>query len=302
MHNLQSNLHKIQNVVSGYFQLDVDLNGNFTFYPNRPNVSDIEIIALSITMEAIGITSENLLFSKLQSDYPILFSHFPNRRNFNKRRKKLQVKIDQIALEMAEVLTKDEDTFVMDSAPSPICRTVRAPRLRIMKDDIEFQPAYGYQAIDKVRYYGFKLHLLVSSTGTIKNHIITPANVHDVKVAKDLADAFISDCELLGDKGYFSEPVQLSLFNSLKVNLKTPQKKNMKPISNWTRGNAKKRKVVETVFAQLEDQFLMKRNYAKSFTGYYTRITSKIAAHTMLQYLNLLANRPINQIKHALAA
>jgi hypothetical protein len=48
--------------------------------------------------------------------------------------------------------------------------------------------------------------------------------------------------------------------------------------------------------------FLMKRNYAKSFLGYHTRLTSKITAHTMLQYLNRLANKPLNQIKHALAA
>lgn len=302
MHNLQSNLQKIQTVVSSFFQFDVDRLGNFSFYPNRPNVSDIEIIALSITMEAIGISSENLLFSKLQSDYPFLFERFPNRRNFNKRRRKLQDKIDKIALDMAEELSLNERTFIVDSTPAPICRTVRAPKLRIMKDDVDFQPAYGYQAIDKTRYFGFKLHILVSSAGTIKNYILTPANVHDIKVAEDLAEAFIHDCNLLGDKAFFSEPVQLSLFESFKVKLKTPKKKNMKTLSDWNKGDARTRKMVETVFSQLEDHFLMKRNYAKSFLGYHTRLTSKITAHTMLQYLNMLANKPLNQIKHALAA
>jgi hypothetical protein len=85
-----------------------------------------------------------------------------------------------------------------------------------MKDDVDFQPAYGYQAIDKTRYFGFKLHLFVSSVGTIKNHILTPANVHDIKVAEDLEKAFIKDCNLLGDKAFFSEPVQLSLLSRLK--------------------------------------------------------------------------------------
>jgi hypothetical protein len=78
MHNLQSNLQKIQTVVSSFFQFDVNRLGNFSFYPNRPNISYIEIIALSITMEAIGISSKNLLFSKLKSDYPFLFERFPN--------------------------------------------------------------------------------------------------------------------------------------------------------------------------------------------------------------------------------
>jgi len=110
---------------------------------------------------------------------------------------------------MAEELTLNEHTFIVDSTPAPICRTVRAPKLRIMKDDVDFQPEYGYQAIDKTRYFGFKPHILVSSADTIKNYILTPANVHDIKAAQDLAEAFIHDCNLLGDKAFFSEPVQL---------------------------------------------------------------------------------------------
>jgi hypothetical protein len=192
---------------------------------------------------------------------------------------------------MADELILNESTFIVDSTPVPICRTVRAPKLRIIKDDVDFQPAYGYQAIDKTRYFGFKLHLLVSSVGRIKNHILTPANVHDIRVAEDLVEAFLKDCNLLGDKAFFSEPVQLSLFESCKVTLKTPKKKNMKTLSEWNKGDARTRKIAETVFSQLEDQFLIKRNYSKSFLGYHTRLSSKIAAHTMLQYLNMPANK-----------
>jgi hypothetical protein len=76
----------------------------------------------------------------------------------------------------------------------------------------------------------------------------------------------------------------------------------MKTLSEWNKGDARTKKIVETVFSQLEDQFLMKRNYSKTFLGYHTRLTSKIAEHTMLQYLNMLANKPINQIKNALKA
>jgi len=75
----------------------------------------------------------------------------------------------------------------------------------------------------------------------------------------------------------------------------------MKTLYDWNKSDARTPKMVETVFSQLEDHFLMKRNYAKSFLGYHTRLTSKITGHTMLQYLNMLANKPLNQIKHALA-
>ena len=61
------------------------------------------------------------------------------------------------------------------------------------------------------------------------------------------------------------------------------------------------RKRIETIFSQLCDQFMLKRNYAKSFVGLATRVISKIAGLTILQYINKLNNKPINNIKHALA-
>lgn len=47
---------------------------------------------------------------------------------------------------------------------------------------------------------------------------------------------------------------------------------------------------------------MIKRNYAKSFNGLSTRVISKIAAVTVLQMINKINGKPINHIKHALAA
>ncbi len=60
----------------------------------------------------------------------------------------------------------------------------------------------------------------------------------------------------------------------------------------------KSRKRIETLFAQLCDQFMIRRNYTKSFEGFKTRILSKISALMMIQYLNkFVFNRPINNLK-----
>ena len=48
----------------------------------------------------------------------------------------------------------------------------------------------------------------------------------------------------------------------------------------------KKRKTIETLFSQLCNQFMIKRNYAKSFKGFKTTILSKITALTTVQYIN----------------
>ena len=58
------------------------------------------------------------------------------------------------------------------------------------------------------------------------------------------------------------------------------------------------RKRIETLFSQPCDQFMIRRNYAKSFDGFRTRILSKISSLTMIQYLNkFVFDRPINNLK-----
>lgn len=61
------------------------------------------------------------------------------------------------------------------------------------------------------------------------------------------------------------------------------------------------RKRIETVFSQLCNQFMIQRNYAKSFSAFRTRILAKVSGMTILQFLNkFVNNRPIGQIKYAL--
>ena len=63
----------------------------------------------------------------------------------------------------------------------------------------------------------------------------------------------------------------------------------------------KTRKRVETLFSQLRDQFMIRRNYAKTFQGFKTRILVKIPALTMIQFINKFDfNRPINNLKVAI--
>ena len=63
----------------------------------------------------------------------------------------------------------------------------------------------------------------------------------------------------------------------------------------------KSRKRIETLFSQLCDQFMIRRNYAKSFDGFKNRILSKIMALTVIQFINKLNNRNINNLKIKIA-
>jgi len=52
------------------------------------------------------------------------------------------------------------------------------------------------------------------------------------------------------------------------------------------------------LIAIINDQFMTRRNYAKSFSGFKTRIIAKITTLLMFQYINkVIYNRNINNVK-----
>ena len=111
----------------------------------------------------------------------------------------------------------------------------------------------------------------------------------------------MKNATLIGDKGYLSKQIQIDLFEHCHVKLQTPCRTNQQQQQAWHPVFRKCRKRIETLFSQLCDQMMLKRNYAKTLNGLNTRLITKIAAVTLLQYLNFQTDKPLNHLKHALA-
>ena len=260
----------------------------------KNKMSDIEIVALSLTAEYMSIDSENDLFRQLKN------SSIPNlieRSQFNKRRKKLFEFSEKVRLTLASSFLEFEDYFIIDSMPLEICKKARQNRIKICKKDFETAPSKGYCASQDTWFYGYKLHGICSVSGVFHSIDITKANVHDIQILKDVKSQ-LSDCVLLGDRGYLSSKQQLDLFETANITLETPMRTNQKDYKKQAYVFRKSRKRIETLFSQLCDQFKIRNNYAKSFDGFKTRILAKITALTLVQYINkFIFDRPINNIK-----
>ncbi|MBY0067723.1 IS982 family transposase, partial [Empedobacter falsenii] len=149
----------------------------------------------------------------------------------------------------------------------------------------------------QMSFYGYKLHAICSLNGVFQSIDISPASVHDIHFLKDIKSQ-LSDCVLLGDKGYLSQTIQIDLFNEANIRLETPKRSNQKEYKPQFYPFKKYRKRIETLFSQLCDQFMIRRNYAKTFEGFKTRILAKITALTVVQYINkTYFNRNINNLK-----
>ena len=260
----------------------------------KQKMSDLEVVALSLTAEFMSIDSENSLFKQLnQAEIPNLIE----RSQFNKRRRKLFLFSEEIRTKLAKEFLEFEDYFIVDSMPLEICKFSRHSRVKICKEEFESAPSKGFCASQNNWYFGYKLHGVCSVSGIFHSLDITKAEVHDVHFLKNIKQQ-MSDCVLLGDRGYLSESIQLDLFQTVKVRLETPKRSNQKDYKQQPYIFRKSRKRIETLFSQLCDQFMIRRNYAKSFEGFKTRILAKITSLTLVQYINkFIFDRPINNIK-----
>jgi len=302
MHCIKSNFDKVMYALKVVLGNDFPIGGNYLRREPKPLFTDMEVIALSLTAEAMSIDSECYLFAKLQANYSADFPHLISRRQYNDRRKILFDVQEHVRAKMADTLNDITEVYVIDSMPLEICKISRMERNKMGKEEEYSCPDKGYCASQDKWFYGYKLHGVCSPSGVMQTIDLTRASVHDNKYLYDVASN-LSDCLVVGDKGYITnkdDAKSLSI-KEAGVCMEVPYRANQKDKKPQMYVMKKIRKRIETVFSQLCDQFMIQRNYAKSFTGYKTRILAKVSSMTVLQYLNkFVNNRPVGNLKYAL--
>jgi hypothetical protein len=293
--NNMSNLSVSYNKILGLLH-ELEPQDNFLNQIRIPKLSDKQLIALAFAAESSGVDSERHLFRQL----PATVAGQIDRSVFNRRRRQLAFKIEHFRQCMVSALAPSENYYFVDSMPLEICKFGRAKRLRICREANGAGPDYGYCAVHKSYYFGYKIHAVCTPNGTIKTFDISSASTHDIHYLNDLKTQ-LNHCVLVGDKGYLSRQYQDDLFDTTAIRLETPMRRNQVDFVPFNPVLRKARKRIETLFSQLCDQFMIRRNYAKSFQCLSTRILSKLTALTLIQWLNLRNGNQLNNIKIVIA-
>jgi hypothetical protein len=110
--------------------------------------------------------------------------------------------------------------------------------------------------VSKAYYFGYKLHHVTFVRGVFTSMDISKASVHDVHFLSEIKHSKLSNCTLIGDKGYLSKQHQLDLFTSCNIRFQTPKRANQKDKVKFEFVFSKSRKRIETLFSQLCDQNL----------------------------------------------
>lgn len=288
MNNFHANFEKILEVLQ-----QKEHKMNFLNQKRKPKLSDLELIAIDLTSEYMGIDSEYQLFRVL----PKSLGDRIERSVYNRRKRGLFLFRNNLRRQIAECISSTTcGYYLVDSMPLEVCKLSRHLRSSICKEHYLSSPDKGYCASQGMNYYGYKLHAVCSIEGVFTDFELTKASVHDIHYLKNIKLSF-SNCCLLGDKGYLSADYQLDLFETKNITLQVPMRKNQHNYKPQAFIFRKSRKRIETLFSQLCDQFMIRRNYAKSFDGFKNRILSKIMALTVIQLINKQNNKNINNLK-----
>jgi hypothetical protein len=263
----------------------------------QPCCSDSELITMILVGEACGWALETDMLSQWR-EHRDLFPNVPDQSRFNRRRRNLALTINTLRrVWLGRLDLADDRDCVIDSMPVPAVEFHLAPMASA--DWSAHGATFGYVAAKKQMIFGYRLHLLTTLNGLIIDFALAPANAKDLDVAESLLDNY-RDLLVLGDKGYVSQPVAASLYETNGIRLCAMPRRNQHKQwpADFQRLVSHFRHIIETVNGQLVEQFSVQKHHAHGFWGLCARLYSKLAAHTLCFYLNrLLGSANCLQIK-----
>jgi len=167
----------------------------------------------------------------------------------------------------------------VDSLPIELCHHARMYHVKRFQGIADI----GYCASQKMAYYGFKLHHQITDQALPMGYVVTEASCHD-RTAAETVMAQLPHPYTLGDKGYVSQDLQKKLYDEYKITFWTPVRKNQKIHQSkaWKRWMKRKRKVIETVFSVLIDQYRITEIRANSVSGFESALDGILLTYSLV--------------------
>lgn len=264
------------------------LNPNGRRYETLKRLSDSEVITLALVQQLRGVESQRSFLRDAQR----FFSHlFPGvmglaPSSFHRRVRKLRRFLEPLRRTVLEDLVGDPETLLVDST----LLAALHPR-QVAQSAGWGNPSTGAAWVrwGSFSVYGVKLHLLCATNGVPLSYELTPANVAEVRLTKELlAEANLRDSlarRLLGDLAYRSETLSHALAEC-GISLVTQRA-----------DQHGQRQRIEIALSSLKRVFGLGWTLATTLVGLATRIAAKITAYTYGFHVNRLLGRAQGRIK-----
>jgi len=195
-------------------------------HKEKANLSDSEIITISIIGELMSNDSEKAWLSFVSKNMRDLFPNMCERSRFNRVRRNLISVIEYMRICLNRYLLPcADDLRIVDSLPLQVCEFGRAHFCRLFACH---GASYGVCPSKKLTYYGYKVHALCTPNGVVTDFLLTSANVDDRDAIWELVEQYNRHLTVIGDKGYISLRLADELRNEQGVILISMKRDNAK--------------------------------------------------------------------------
>lgn len=169
--------------------------------------------------------------------------------------------------------------YAIDSYPVLVCANCRINRCQLFPVE-QHRALRGYQASKKRYFYGFKVHLLVTSVGEPVEFFLSEGSLHDIEGLRRLPLDLPAGSNLWGDKAYQDQTEQWLLQDAAGVRSVALKRKNARqPLPQclvYLTQIGKQQ--VETAFS-LIDRMLPKHLHAVSGKGFLLKLQTVVIAY-----------------------
>jgi len=201
---------------------------------------------------------------------------------FTRRINQLEEEIEELFIFLSELFKKlnGSQIYSVDSFPVELCQIQREKRSRLWRD----VSLKGYNASKKKFFYGFKVHMVVTTNQEPVSCYISEGSVHDSTASYKFLPTLPKNSIVIGDKGYISGKLERFLAK-FGIEISTLKRKNMKedPTHKIKR---KIRKGVETAFSVITAKF-GKVIRATSIRGFLVKLKLFILAYSIDRFFKL---------------
>jgi len=240
----------------------------------KKRLSLSEVVTLNI-IAVLGHFTDLKAFHRnaqlyLTNDFPKLTNYENYLKATNKSLPFLLI-ILKLLLDISKYYSKNSTKYV-DSTPLQVCKNKRISRNRVCKNFA----ARGKSTIGW--FYGFKLHGVCDSNGTLLSITFTPGNIDDRKVLHSLFEGM--DGLFVGDAGYLLRFDLWNEFLEKNIHVFTGVRNNMKKImTKEQHKELKKREIIETVWSVMKGNLSIIYTLARSITGMFRHFFYSVIAY-----------------------
>ncbi|MDR2927746.1 MAG: IS982 family transposase [Cytophagaceae bacterium] len=251
--------------------------------PESRKTSDAEIITVVLLAARYfsGNTEKSVCFVRSTG----LMPGMPCKSRFNRRLHNIGEFLSQLFFYTGQAI-KDmslETTYSINSFPVEVCHNIRTGRYGIVKGE-QYR---GKCTSKRVYFYGFKVHMIVTSDGISVKFTFTAGSIHDIDRIKQLPVNLPDGSELPADFAYTDYLLE-DMPADNNICLKAARKSNSrKPHYSCTEYLISvHRKRIETAFSDITKHF-PKKIHAITQMGFLIKLIAFIWGYTFDKIYNL---------------